>query len=321
MKFRKTSYGGDTPISTQQPLKVVGGFNLDTSSQSFNEKDVISAGTPCVFNEQTRKVNVLKTGKVTAINALDAKIVTLGKSKCFVPIFKIGDRVFNATTGTYASAPAITAISETETGYIITLDAAISGLAVNDIINAVSSVNSTTTTVAKEVTVSALINGNAKGVTVVVNPSDNPVILQAGDKLIKKSVLNATTAYNAATIFTVDTYNRFTGELIMTADVSAAWAADDELTQVFDGGAPNNYAVPSVSTTTAMISTIEPNALVIEDVTIENASDSEIGIDVTINSGNGEFYARRIAPIPSVFLSEDKMFLAKNSNIKFTQSK
>ena len=214
MKFGKKTYGGDRPVFTSSPLKVSGGFNLDTTTQGFNAGDIVPAGTLAVYNELTRKVRVIKTGKVKAIDEGDAKIVTLESDRHLRPIFKVGDKVLVNVTGELDDAPAISAIAiGADNGdYIVTLSAAIAGLAVGDILVQV--------------------------------------------------VADAITPANAA--------------LIGTA-----------------------------------------NAAVIASVEV-NDSAHETGIDITIDSGAGAWYVRRIPPILGTLMTGN--VLLSNHNLKFTQS-
>lgn len=133
MNFGRKSYGGDRPITTQQPILVTGGFNLDQTANSFTEGTIIPAGTLVAFDSATRLAKCHKTAKVLLIDVGDAKIVTL-VSDFVKPTFKVGDQVLKAVSGTLANAPVINAISDTSAGYVVTLSAAISGLAVGDII-------------------------------------------------------------------------------------------------------------------------------------------------------------------------------------------
>ena len=134
MKRRTKSYDGSRPIATGALTREVGGFLLDQTSQTFVEGDVISAGTLARRDESTRKVLIIKTAKVKAINESDAKIVTLESDAFLGPNFAVGDKVLKTVSGTYANAPAINAISDTANGYVITLSAAIDGLAVGDVL-------------------------------------------------------------------------------------------------------------------------------------------------------------------------------------------
>ena len=56
------------PIFTGSPSIVQGGFNLDVEGQKFRVGDVVPAGTLAIFNETTRKVQVIKTAKVVEVD-------------------------------------------------------------------------------------------------------------------------------------------------------------------------------------------------------------------------------------------------------------
>lgn len=137
MKRRTKSYDGSRPIATGALTREVGGFLLDQTSQTFVEGNVIPAGTLARRDESSRKVLIIKTAKVKAISESDAKIVTLETDAFMAPVFAVGDKVLKTVSGTYANAPSITAISDTENGYVITLSATISGLAVGDVLQQV----------------------------------------------------------------------------------------------------------------------------------------------------------------------------------------
>ena len=124
------------------PSIVQGGFNLDVDGQKFRVGDVIPAGTLAIFNEATRKVQVIKTAKVVEIDNENNKKVTLYIDEFYAPCFAVGDSVLKAgaVTGTFASAPTITAIdngnclNNTGSVYVVTLSAAISGLKAGDVL-------------------------------------------------------------------------------------------------------------------------------------------------------------------------------------------
>lgn len=137
MKRRTKSYAGSRPISTGALTRAIGGYQLDKESQNFIVGNVIPAGTLAKRDEVTRKVSIVKTAKVASIDNDNKKIVTLEVSDFCSPIFAIGDKVLKAISGTFAAAPSITAISDTESGYVITLSAEISGLEVGDILQGV----------------------------------------------------------------------------------------------------------------------------------------------------------------------------------------
>ena len=142
MKRKTASFTGMRPIFTGSPSIVQGGFNLDVDGQKFRVGDVIPAGTLAIFNETTRKVQVIKTAKVVEVNSENTKKVTLYVDEFFAPCFAVGESVLKAgaVTGTFASAPTITAIdngnclNNTGNVYVVTLSAAISGLKAGDVL-------------------------------------------------------------------------------------------------------------------------------------------------------------------------------------------
>lgn len=136
MKRKTASFTGTRPIFTGSPSIVMGGFNLDKEKQNFAVGDVIPAGTPAIRDEVARKVQVIKTAKVSAIDTEDAKILTLYVDEFYAPFYAVGDKVLkaDAITGTFAAAPTITKVEEKGSTYRITLDKAITGLAVGDVL-------------------------------------------------------------------------------------------------------------------------------------------------------------------------------------------
>ena len=133
------------PIFTGSPSIVQGGFNLDVEGQKFRVGDVVPAGTLAIFNETTRKVQVIKTAKVVEVDNENNKKVTLYIDEFYAPCFAVGDSVLKvgAVTGTFASAPTITAIdngnclNNTGNVYIVTLSAAITELKAGDVLTEV----------------------------------------------------------------------------------------------------------------------------------------------------------------------------------------
>ena len=134
MKRKTDSFTGSRPVFTGSLSIVPGGFNLDVTNQSFNVGDIIPIGSVATFNEQTRLVQILKTAEVVEIDSDDAKKVSLKVAEFFKPIFCVGEKVAKAgaISGTYANAVSIAAITKTKSTYVVTLSAAISGLAVGD---------------------------------------------------------------------------------------------------------------------------------------------------------------------------------------------
>lgn len=136
MKRKTASFTGTRPIFSGSPSIVPGGFNLDVANQHFAVGDVIPAGTLAIANEETRKVQIVRTATVVEIDAEDNKKVTLRVDEFFAPCFAVGNKVLKAgaISGTFAAAPQITRIEKNGQSYVITLSAAISGLVANDTI-------------------------------------------------------------------------------------------------------------------------------------------------------------------------------------------
>jgi hypothetical protein len=136
MKRKTASFTGTRPIFSGSPSIVPGGFNLDVANQHFAVGDVIPAGTLAIANEETRKVQIVRTATVVEIDAEDNKKVTLRVDEFFAPCFAVGNKVLKAgaISGTFAAAPQITKIEKNGQSYVITLSAAISGLVANDTI-------------------------------------------------------------------------------------------------------------------------------------------------------------------------------------------
>jgi hypothetical protein len=134
MKFTKQQFGGIRPIINGTPaIGVAGGFNLDRSKVSWPSGSIIPGGSLAEYDEATRLVTVLKAARVKSVDAGDAKIVTLDTD--FIPAgFVAGDRVMKAVSGTFAAAPSITKVEDGNAGCVITLSAAIAGLAAGDAI-------------------------------------------------------------------------------------------------------------------------------------------------------------------------------------------
>lgn len=134
MKRKTESFTGTRPIFTGSPSIVSGGFNLDVTNQRFTVGDVIPAGTLAIVNEETRKVQIVRTAKVVDVDSGDTKVVTLLVDEFFAPCFAVGNKVLKAgaVSGSFATASQITKIEKNGQSYVITLSAAISGLVKGD---------------------------------------------------------------------------------------------------------------------------------------------------------------------------------------------
>ncbi len=172
MKTRRKSFTGQRPIFTGSPSLVPGGFNLDKTSQNFTVGDVIPGGTLAIYDEQTRKVQIIKTGKVLEVDADNAKIVTLVTDEFYQPVFVVGDSVLKTVNGTFANAPTVTKVEKTDTLMKITLSAAITGLTTGDVL----------VQVIKDSSNNAAVIGDANCVTVAdvdVREYETPVAVTA----------------------------------------------------------------------------------------------------------------------------------------------
>lgn len=139
MKRTKISFVGEKPIFTGSPQIVPGGFNLDREKQRFSVGDIIPAGTLAIFDEVTRKVQIVKTAKVKAIGTNGKKVITLYSNGYCSPCFSVGDKLLQAksVSGTFEDAPSIVSIEKpgvSNAPYVITLSAEIPGLAVDDVL-------------------------------------------------------------------------------------------------------------------------------------------------------------------------------------------
>ncbi len=136
MKRKKASFVGTRPIFTGSPSIAPGGFNLDKESGNFTVDDVIPAGTLAIRDEETRKMQVIKTAKISDVDPEDSKILTLYVDEFYAPFFAVGDKVLKAgaISGTFAAAPSITKVEEKGNVYRITLDKAITSAAAGDVI-------------------------------------------------------------------------------------------------------------------------------------------------------------------------------------------
>lgn len=131
MKRKFTNYGGDRPCYTMPPVKVTGGFTLDPEQTNFAAGTVVPFGTLVHADEATRLAKLIKSARVVAIGA-DAKQVTLEGNEFAKPLFIKGDYVAKDLSAKLADTPKITALTTDDAGVHITLDKAITGLAVGD---------------------------------------------------------------------------------------------------------------------------------------------------------------------------------------------
>lgn len=132
MNFSKKTYGGTRPVFAVPPVPVSGGFELDLTKHSIAVGKVIPAGTLASVNENTRKLAVLKSAKVKAINAQDATKVTLDVSDFLTNLFESGDVVHYIPVDGQTPAVTISIVAVNDND--IVLSEAIPSLAVGDLI-------------------------------------------------------------------------------------------------------------------------------------------------------------------------------------------
>lgn len=301
MKRKVESFTGQRPVFTGSPSIVPGGFNLDREAQTFNVGQVIPAATPAIYNEQTRKVQLIKAAKVVEVDSDDNTKVSLKVDEFYAPIFCVGDKVAKAgaISGTYASAVSITSITENEGSFIVTLSGAISGLAADDVL--VQVVSKTVTT--PEVKANVI---SVSTTTVITVPG---LDLAAGDKVMLAPVAASALIANATS---VTSYDKDSGKLVLAASI-ADLAAGDVLSKVFASG------TKAVTTQEVAIAAEigEANGVTICDVEVDKF---ETAIDVTADTMQYAIYERRVPAIPASQKDASGTYLKGNPHIRFTQS-
>lgn len=133
MKRSFRTFGGDRPVFTEQPIMVTGGFSLNaTQAAAFPVGSVIPVGTMSHIDEVSREITIINSARVVAIDANDAKIVTLQTYDTSAPVLVVESVVAKDLGATLASSPKITEVKKVDAGLQITLSKAISGLSVGD---------------------------------------------------------------------------------------------------------------------------------------------------------------------------------------------
>lgn len=135
------SMGGALVVFEGHPQLLVGGFDFDLADLP-GAGVVLPCGTPVNCDEASRKITPLITLKVKAVDGTDAKKVELVSNGFNGPAVKVGDNVaiinntldheYVNTTGESASTTFAKVVSVD--GFNIELEAALTGLAANDIL-------------------------------------------------------------------------------------------------------------------------------------------------------------------------------------------
>lgn len=295
MQKRTKSFVGTRPVFTGAPSLEIGGYTLDKTNQSFNEGDIIPAGTMLIPNESTKKVLVVKSAKVKSVNS---NKVTLESDDFVCPIFAVGDRIAKADGGAYSSAVYITAIEDGENGYIVTLSGTISGLAQGNIIEEVANVDG------GEVTAGVITADNTNKVYLITPGLD----IKAGDKLYKGDVGSSALLADAKEVVS---YDPISGKLVTGAAFSSG-AAGDTLHKVYADATTATKAV--ITTKVAKFRT----GTALSTSAVEVTKD-EVCVGVCKDTMQYACYERRILPVRPELKDGD--LLKANIHIRFTQSK
>lgn len=302
MKRKTASFTGIRPIFTGSPSIVPGGFNLDVASQVFAVGDVVPAGTLAIVNEDTRKVKLVRTAKVVEIDSENTKKVTLYVDESYAPCFAVGNRVLkaDAVSGLFADAPTIEKVEFNGSLYTITLSAAITGLAKDDVLVEV---------VAKSVTTAPVISGviSVNTTTLIVEPG---LDITAGDKVMEYPLAEGALIADAKA---VSSYDVISGKLVLAAAISDL-AAGDKIVKVF---ADDTEAVTTQTFEAAAV-VGEANSVTVADI---NVSEFETSVDVTADTLQYALFERRVPPIPAAQKDATGAFLKANPHVKLTQSK
>lgn len=298
MQKRTKSFVGTRPVFTGAPSLEIGGYTLDKTNQTFNEGDIIPAGSQVVPNEDTKKVLVVKSAKVKSIDAENNAKVTLYSDDFVTPIFAVGDHVAKAEGGAISSTPTIVSIEDGDNGYIVTLSSAITGLAANDIIEEVASEDC-------DVVVAGIITADNSNKIYLVQPG---LYIKAGDKLYKGSVGSSALLADAKEVVS---YDPVSGKLV-TGEAISSGAAGDNLTKVYADATTATKAV----TTTKVAKFRKGTALSASAVEVTK---DEVSVGVCKDTMQYACYERRILPVRPELKNGD--LLAANVHIRFTQSK
>lgn len=121
------NFGGARVVFEGHPSLLVGGFNFDLNDLPAAGQ-VLPCGTPVYCDEATRKIVPIITAKVTAV---DSTSVTVEDGGFGQTAFSVGATVAELPASLSTAATNYATITAIE-GNVITLSAAITGLAAND---------------------------------------------------------------------------------------------------------------------------------------------------------------------------------------------
>ena len=123
-------FGGALVVFEGHPSLLVGGFNFDLNDLPAAGQ-VLPCGTPVYCDEATRKIVPIITETVKAVDSTDSKIITLAGNGFEGTAIKVGDTVAELPASLATAAENYATVDAVE-GNVVTLSAAITGLAAGD---------------------------------------------------------------------------------------------------------------------------------------------------------------------------------------------
>ena len=122
-------FGGALVVFEGHPSLLVGGFNFDLNDLPAAGA-VLPCGTPVYCDEASRKIVPVITAKVTAV---DGTTVTVEDHGFGQAAFKVGDTVAELPASLATAAENFATVTAVD-GNVLTLSAAVTGLAADDIL-------------------------------------------------------------------------------------------------------------------------------------------------------------------------------------------
>ena len=124
-----SKFGGSLVVFEGKPELLIGGFNFNLEDLPA-AGDVLPCGTPVNCDESTRVITPIITGKVESVNSTEVTLKDLGFGQT---AFKVGSTVAVLGSDLTAAAENYATIASKD-GNVITLSAAITGLAAGAIL-------------------------------------------------------------------------------------------------------------------------------------------------------------------------------------------
>lgn len=135
--FKRSSYGGERPVCTNQPIIFPGGFNLDAHNSPLTSGAIIPAGTLAFYDEESRTARILKTARVKDISA-DKKTIALEKDAFLTPLFVLGDVLAKEKVTNNKDTYTITHVDNNIDSFTISLDREYTSLKIGDVLQEIT---------------------------------------------------------------------------------------------------------------------------------------------------------------------------------------